>query len=82
MEGEGVLLEPTKGITEGEELLALHRLRGNGNFPNRRNKVVFTFAVDSNLSFIYLLLLLCIVLYCIYTLYMYGYIKDKGLPYI
>ena len=47
-----VLLEPTEEITEGEravrELLAWHRLRGNGNIPNRRNK--YYFAVDSNLS--------------------------------
>lgn len=50
----GVLLEPTKGITEREreraarELLALHRLRGNEDLPNRWNK--YYLAVDSNLS--------------------------------
>lgn len=47
-----VLLEPTEGIIEGEravrKLLAWHRLRGNGNIPNRRNK--YYFAIGSNLS--------------------------------
>lgn len=55
-----VLLEPTKGTTEMErecvcvresaarKLLASHRLRGNGDFPNRWNK--YYLAVDSNLS--------------------------------